>query len=218
MTDAQANFIINRISGMIDFELTHIYGTVRPLFGTNSWGTSDIPLELNDICINLSMAKMYQNTWHSITASQRDWALEVYGYGTSLLGKVVDDYAFLYPYNGTLETDNTMVIAGEYGTVLGEPITITGTNLTALTYRKIVKAITPVIYGTTSYPGTALNEGTHYKILYYGDTRQGQNYGNVQGLIEGTTFNMLIDYNYYIPRNFILKDSFHWGESQAERR
>lgn len=215
MTQAQGTRNIERVCAVIDHKLSPIYGTMTPLFGTNAWGTTDTPQVIKDIATDMATGVIYENVWNSITLEQMAWGSMIYMRGYKLLLELSLGESIL-KYSGTIETDGVPQISNEYKQIRGEKITLNGTNLIDLKNKMVIKK-NMTCYGTSIDNPTTYVEGSAYKVFYYNNDITGNNWGKIKslGTLNGDVY---VDYWYYTPRNFILNDTYHWGESSQEKR
>lgn len=216
MSTAQGTRIINTISNYIDFKLQSRYGTASPIFGTNVWGTSDVPEIVKDCSTYLALCQMFKNTFLSITREQSDWVGTICEKGMELLELLTNGESIAYPYNGTMESEGMPIVGGNYGTIIGEEVVLNGTNLSDLQYRPVIKEGFKV-YGTALDSPTQYYEGTHYIGYYYGNSNTGSNYGKIRG-VASTIIPVRVDYYYIKNRIFELNDAYKWGEGHVETR
>jgi hypothetical protein len=219
MGTAQAQAIIDTMTNYIDMELTDFYGTVSPLFGTNAYGTGTIPLVIKDICSDLSMGMMFQNTVLTITEKQNTWAQEIYGRGTEWLGKLKSGEWYVSEFKGTNLTSTPLVSGGETS-VFGEILSLNNTDMVALNNRTVIDN-SVIVYGTQALNPPVYRRYIDYNYWAYGKEKQGTNYGYIQSTGTGSitgNFPVVVDYLYKKFPNFCLNDDEKWGLTEREKR
>jgi hypothetical protein len=202
-------------------ELSDIYGTVAPLFGTNAYGTGAVPKVIEDICADLAMGMAFENTTLTIPEKQSEWAKGIYNRGLDWLGKLVSGEWSITGsgFNGTVLTSTPAVSGGEYE-IFGEPLLFNGTNLNAVNNRAVVDN-TVVVYGTQMINPPVYRRGIDYIYFAYEKGQQGTLSGCIlstgTGSITGA-FPVLVDYVYKASPIFRTNDYIKWGETSRENR
>jgi len=220
-TPLQAELNITRASAFIDWKLSNIYGTVRPLFGTNTYGTLSVPDEIRFICADIAMSTILENRSLYINSRQGDFGTMLYQRAMDWLDALsMGENGLLSPFSGTIEGASGLPMAsGAVVKIYGEIVTLDGTAFTPLYNRKITGAV--VIYGTQDIGYSTYGLNTDFEVLKYGDTGAGTNYGMIRthgtgSLGSGAT--VRVDYSYYPSKTFTLNDYLKWGEANPERR
>jgi hypothetical protein len=207
---------IGRASEMIDSKLDNLYGTASPIFGTNGWGTSDVPELVKSACADIALGLCFQNKELSRTDREMKWGDKIYQRGLDLLDYMTDPTVDLKPFNGT-KLPIGIDTPGAYEQVRGEVISFNGTNLFRLKYANVIKDSLK-IYGTDTTNPAQYKEGIDFTAFYWNQDNTGTRAGNIAGT--GTTgiFTALVDYKYRKDNIFNLNDNYKWGFPYKERR
>jgi len=220
-TPAQAELNITRASAFIDWKLSNLYGTIRPIFGTNAYGTTNCPDEIRFICADIAMSTILENRSLYINSRQGDFGTMLYQRAMDWLDALsMGENGLLSPFSGTITGASGLPIAsGNTVKIYGEVLTLNGTEFTGLKNKEITGAVT--VYGTQDIGYPTYTVVSDYEVFKYGDTGAGTNYGMIRthgtgSLTSGAT--VRVDYSYYPSKTFTLNDYLKWGEANPERR
>jgi hypothetical protein len=219
MTVGQGTNLIDTVSRFIDANLSDIYGTVSPLFGTNAYGTGAVDKIIEDICADLTLGMAFENTTLTIPERQATWGKGIYDRGLDWLEKLVTGEWSVTGFSGSVLTANPSVSGGECQ-VYGESKLFDGTNLNYLNNLTVIDN-SVIVYGTQTFSPPVYRRGIDYNYFAYNKELQGTLSGYIcstgSGSITGS-FPVRIDYQYKALPIFELNDFYKWGETSKEKR
>jgi hypothetical protein len=213
VTTALIESNILKADALIDGYLNNIYGTSG--FGTSASGTRGVPALIKSISEDISAAYTIDSVTLPIENSLVDYGTRLMVRAMSTLEKILAGEIILTGYSAE---ETAIPQGGDYDfTVYDELVSLSGTELVNLSWRKVVPYSEDVkenvLDGTTVY-----TRDTDYKMYYFNDRTSGTNFGKIRRLATGSITNnqqVKVTYNVYKEHVFGIVDRQAMGQADS---